>query len=112
MLNKGASGVDQLGSINSTPSLPSALADVHQPIFAAGAIAITLTEVGSELKQSGTIPFLDTNSTLSPTASVTASTVTATSQGLVLTGRVIVCNNSREDLEPAGLASPNKIPNK
>ncbi|MET4488796.1 cadherin domain-containing protein [Bradyrhizobium sp. LA7.1] len=73
-----------LAAIYLTPADPNALAGVHQPIISSSPVADTLTENGTTLSDSGTISFLDANSTLSPTASVTVTSVTATGSGLVL----------------------------
>jgi Repeat of unknown function (DUF5648)/Cadherin domain len=85
LLKAEASVNASLGAAYSLPNDPNAIADVHQAIITSSAINDTLTEHGSPLSEAGTIGFLDANSTLSPTASVTATTVTATGTGLVLT---------------------------
>lgn len=84
-LKLDANANNALGTLYSRPANPNAVANVHQPIITSNAVAITLTETGSTLTRTGDVAFMDANSTLSPTASVTANTVTATGKGLVLT---------------------------
>lgn len=74
-----------LGSIYSQPAMPSAVAGLHQPIFSSDPLSVAITENGQPASETGIISFTDANSTLSPTASITAKTVSATGDGLILT---------------------------
>ncbi|MGY3408331.1 hypothetical protein ACVWZV_004444 [Bradyrhizobium sp. GM5.1] len=84
-LNQIAAAHGSFGSTFSIPADPNALAGVHQPIFASAPISSSMTENGSDVAQGGTLSFVDANSSLTPTITGTAASVTATGTNLTLT---------------------------